>query len=73
MVEESKPKNTLMTGYIKLAIELRMFQNINITPTVKYGGGSDIFRGCFAASVPWQLAIMNSALSFYPKVLQDHI
>ncbi len=51
------------------------FHKKNIIPTVKHGGGSVMFWGCFAASGPGRLAIidgtMNSAL--YQKILKDNV
>ena len=51
------------------------FHNKNIIPTVKHGGGSVMVWGCFAASGPGRLAIidgtMNSAL--YQKILKENI
>lgn len=51
------------------------FQKKNIIPTVKYGGGSVMVWGCFAASGPGRLAVidgtMNSAL--YQKILKENV
>ncbi len=51
------------------------FHKKNIIPTVKHGGGSVMVGGCFAASGPGQLAIidgtMNSAL--YQKILKENV
>ena len=51
------------------------FQEQNIIPTVKHGGGSIMVWGCFAASGPGQLAnvegIMNSKK--YQEILQDNV
>ena len=51
------------------------FHKKNIIPTVKHGGGSVMVWGCFAASGPGRLAIidgtMNSAL--YQKILKENV
>ncbi len=51
------------------------FQKKNIIPTVKHGGGTVMVWGCFAASGPGRLAIidgtMNSAL--YQKILKENV
>ncbi len=51
------------------------FHRKNIIPTVKHGGGSVMVWGCFAASGPGLLAIidgtMNSAL--YQKILKENV
>ncbi len=51
------------------------FHKKNIIPTVKHGGGSVMVWGCFAASGPGRLAIidgtMNSAL--YQKTLKENV
>ncbi|KAF7670306.1 hypothetical protein LDENG_00272020 [Lucifuga dentata] len=51
------------------------FQKKNIIPTVKHGGGSVMVWGCFAASGPGRLAVidgtMNSAL--YQKILKENV
>ncbi len=51
------------------------FHKKNIIPTVKHGGGSVMVWGCFAASGPGWLAIidgtMNSAL--YQKILRENV
>ncbi len=51
------------------------FHKKNIIPTVKHGGGSVMVWGCFAASGPGRLVIidgtMNSAL--YQKILKENV
>ncbi len=51
------------------------FHKKNIIPTVKHGGGTVMVWGCFAASGPGRLAIidgtMNSAL--YQKILKENV
>jgi hypothetical protein len=44
-------------------------QHKNLIPTVKSGGGSLMVWGCFAASGPGQLAIINGKM--YSQVYQD--
>ncbi len=51
------------------------FHKKNIIPTVKHGGSSVMVWGCFTASGPGRLAIidgtMNSAL--YQKILKENV
>ncbi len=51
------------------------FQKKNIIPTVKYGGGSVIVWGCFAASGPGRLAVINGTMNsaVYQKILKDNV
>ncbi|KAK3528622.1 hypothetical protein QTP70_006032 [Hemibagrus guttatus] len=51
------------------------FQNKNITPTVKYGGGSVMVWGCFAASGPGRLAVINGTMNsaVYQKILKENV
>ncbi len=39
------------------------FQKKNIIPTVKYGGGIVTVWGCFAASGPGRLAVINGTMN----------
>ncbi len=51
------------------------FQKKNIIPTVKYGGGSVMVWGCFAASGPGRLAVINGTINsaVYQKILKDNV
>ncbi len=53
----------------------KAFHKKDIIPTVKHGGGNVMVWGCFAASGPGRLAIidgtMNSAL--YQKILKENV
>ncbi|KAK3535322.1 hypothetical protein QTP70_007932 [Hemibagrus guttatus] len=51
------------------------FQKKNITPTVKYGGGSVMVWGCFAASGPGRLAVINGTMNsaVYQKILKENV
>ncbi|KAK3542764.1 hypothetical protein QTP70_002764 [Hemibagrus guttatus] len=51
------------------------FQKKNITPTVKYGGGSVMVWGCFAASGPGRLAVINGTMNsaVYQKILTENV
>ncbi len=51
------------------------FQKKNIIPTVKYGGGSVMVWGCFAASGPGRLAVINGTMNsaVYQKNLKDNV
>ena len=46
----------------------------NLIPTVKYGGGSIMVWGCFAASGPGELAIINGKMNsqVYKDILQEN-
>ena len=44
-------------------------QHQNLIPTVKYGGGSLMVCGCFAASGPGQLVIIDGKMN--SQVYQD--
>ncbi|KAK3528161.1 hypothetical protein QTP86_023883, partial [Hemibagrus guttatus] len=47
----------------------------NIIPTVKYGGGSVMVWGCFAASGPGRLAVINGTMNsaVYQKLLKENV
>jgi hypothetical protein len=49
--------------------------NINLIPTVKFGGGSIMIWGCLAASAPGQLAIIDGKINFqvYQDFLQENL
>ncbi|KAK3562775.1 hypothetical protein QTP86_007093 [Hemibagrus guttatus] len=51
------------------------FQKKNITPTVKYGGGSVMVWGCSAASGPGRLAVINGTMNsaVYQKILKENV
>ncbi|KAI4895768.1 hypothetical protein NFI96_024067, partial [Prochilodus magdalenae] len=51
------------------------FQKKNIIPTVKYGGGSVMVWGCFAASGPGRLAVINGTMNstVYQKILKGNV
>ncbi|KAI3361985.1 hypothetical protein L3Q82_012335 [Scortum barcoo] len=51
------------------------FQKKNIIPTVKYGGGSVVVWGCFAASGPGRLAVINGTMNsaVYQKILKENV
>ncbi len=51
------------------------FQKKNIMPTVKYGGGCVMVWGCFAASGPGRLAVINGTMNsaVYQKILKDNV
>uniref|UniRef100_A0A8C2KC21 Uncharacterized protein n=1 Tax=Cyprinus carpio TaxID=7962 RepID=A0A8C2KC21_CYPCA len=42
---------------------------------VKYGGGSVMVRGCFAASGPGRLAVLNGTMNsaVYQKILKENV
>ncbi|KAK3555210.1 hypothetical protein QTP86_010469 [Hemibagrus guttatus] len=51
------------------------FQKKNIIPTVKYGGASVMVWGCFAASGPGRLAVINGTMNsaVYQKILKENV
>uniref|UniRef100_A0A803JW23 Tc1-like transposase DDE domain-containing protein n=1 Tax=Xenopus tropicalis TaxID=8364 RepID=A0A803JW23_XENTR len=51
------------------------FQKKNIIPTVKYGGGSVMVWGCFAASGPGRLAVIDGTMNstVYQKILKENV
>ncbi|KAK3562843.1 hypothetical protein QTP86_010750 [Hemibagrus guttatus] len=51
------------------------FQIKIIIPTVKYGGGSVMVCGCFAASGPGRLAVINGTMNsaVYQKILKENV
>ncbi|KAI3354711.1 hypothetical protein L3Q82_019199 [Scortum barcoo] len=51
------------------------FQKKNIIPTVKYGGGSVMVWGCFAASGPGRRAVINGTMNsaVYQKILKENV
>ncbi len=51
------------------------FQKKNIIPTVKYGGGSVMVWGYFAASGPGRLSVINGTKNsaVYQKILKDNV
>jgi hypothetical protein len=57
-------------------VEKKMAQHTNIkTSTVKYCGGSIMVWGCFAASGPGQLAIIDGKMNseVYQDILQENV
>ena len=40
---------------------------MNIIPTVKHSGGSQMVWGSFAASGPGQLAVIDGTMIFFPE------
>ncbi|KAK3508507.1 hypothetical protein QTP70_031365 [Hemibagrus guttatus] len=51
------------------------FQKKIIIPTVKYGGGGVMVWGCFAASGPGRLAVINGTMNsaVYQKILKENV
>ncbi len=54
-------------------VKVTAFQKQNIIPTVKYGGSVMVW-GCFAASGPGRLAVINGNINsaVYQKILKDN-
>ncbi|MBN3289611.1 TCB1 transposase, partial [Polypterus senegalus] len=51
------------------------FQKKNIIPTVKYSGGSVMVWGCFAASGPGRLAVIDGTMNstVYQKIPKENV
>ncbi len=51
------------------------FHKKNIIPTFKHGGGTVMVWGCFAASEPGQLAIIDETINsaLYQKILKENV
>ncbi|MBN3293236.1 TCB1 transposase, partial [Polypterus senegalus] len=51
------------------------FQKKNIIPIVKYGAGSVMVWGCFAASGPGRLAVIDGTMNstVYQKILKENV
>ncbi|KAK3506739.1 hypothetical protein QTP70_021775 [Hemibagrus guttatus] len=63
------------TTSIELQAPLASVKKKNIIPTVKYGGGSVMVWGCYAASGPGRLAVINGTMNsaVYQKVLKENV
>ena len=50
-------------------------QHQNIIPTVKYGGGSNMVWGCFAASGPGRIAVIKGKINskMYQDILHENL
>ncbi|KAK3536029.1 hypothetical protein QTP70_025510, partial [Hemibagrus guttatus] len=59
----------------ELQASLALVKKKNIIPTVKYGGGNVMFWGCFAASGPGRLAVINVTMNsaVYQKILKENV
>ncbi|KAK3513152.1 hypothetical protein QTP70_007486 [Hemibagrus guttatus] len=59
----------------ELQASLASVKKNNITPTVKYGGGSVMVWGCSAASGPGRLAVINGTMNsaVYQKILKENV
>uniref|UniRef100_A0AAR2K1L6 Paired domain-containing protein n=1 Tax=Pygocentrus nattereri TaxID=42514 RepID=A0AAR2K1L6_PYGNA len=70
-------ENILWTYLLRIIWRKRntAFQKKNIIPTVKYGGGSVMVWGCFAASGPGRLAVINGTMNsaVYQKILKENV
>lgn len=51
------------------------FENKNLIPTVKHGGGNVMVWGCFSAAGPGQLTIIESTMNsvLYQRVLEENV
>ncbi|KAK3508653.1 hypothetical protein QTP70_003098 [Hemibagrus guttatus] len=70
--EVTKDPTTTSKG---LQASLASVKKKNIIPTVKYGGGSVMVWGCFAASGPGRLAVINGTMNsaVYQKILKENV
>ncbi|KAK3514690.1 hypothetical protein QTP70_027774 [Hemibagrus guttatus] len=59
----------------ELQASLASVKKKNITPTVKYGGGSVMVWGCSAASGPGRLAVINGTMNsaVYQNILKENV
>uniref|UniRef100_A0A8C5PSG2 Transposase n=1 Tax=Leptobrachium leishanense TaxID=445787 RepID=A0A8C5PSG2_9ANUR len=50
-------------------------QHQNLTPTVKHGGGSIMVWGCFAASGPGRIVVIDGKMNsrVYQDILQENV
>ncbi|KAK1789439.1 hypothetical protein P4O66_015367 [Electrophorus voltai] len=60
---------------ITSGVKVTAFQKRNIIPRVKYGGGSVMVWGCFAASGPGRVAVVNGTMNsaVYQKILKENV
>jgi len=60
---------------ITSGVKVTRISEKNIIPTVKYGGGSVMVWGCFAASGPGRLAVINGTMNsaVYQKLLKENV
>jgi hypothetical protein len=51
------------------------FEQKNLIPTVKHGGGGIIVWGCFATSGPGQFAIIESTMNsiLYQRIIEENV
>ncbi|KAF7655970.1 hypothetical protein LDENG_00047760 [Lucifuga dentata] len=69
-------ENVLWTDETKVELLGKNMQHYeNIIPTLKYGGGSIMIWGCFAASGPGLLAIIEGKVNsqVYQGIVQDNL
>ncbi len=70
-----RQKLNFLEGACPVTSGIKPTQHFNIIPTVEHGGGSVMVWGCFGASEPGRLAIIDGTMNsaFYQKILKENV
>uniref|UniRef100_A0A8C5Q6P7 Transposase n=1 Tax=Leptobrachium leishanense TaxID=445787 RepID=A0A8C5Q6P7_9ANUR len=70
-----KPKLSCLEKHATLCVEKKAHQHQNLIPTVKHGGGSIMVWGCFAASGPGLIVVIDGKMNsrVYQDILQENV